>query len=101
MPALPVSDWSVAKIYPRFLNPIGPSWRQRRRLEAMCAARGEDIWRNAEYNALVDCWYTMLGADPGLAGDACRFYLLQASPASNLKTLKPLLPAAGEPSLKP
>eukprot|EP00959_Pyramimonas_sp_CCMP1952_P015123 320070-Pyramimonas_sp.AAC.2 len=24
IPALPVSDWSVVRIYPRFLCPIGP-----------------------------------------------------------------------------
>jgi hypothetical protein len=51
-----------------------------KRAQAVCAHQGEaEFWRSAKYVAVEDCWMTMLGADPGLAGDACRFYLLQVT----------------------
>eukprot|EP00959_Pyramimonas_sp_CCMP1952_P407710 8544722-Pyramimonas_sp.AAC.1 len=34
MPALPASDWSGVRIYPRFLRPIGPSQGRAKGVEA-------------------------------------------------------------------
>eukprot|EP00959_Pyramimonas_sp_CCMP1952_P146669 3069923-Pyramimonas_sp.AAC.1 len=42
----PVSDWSVMRIYPRFLRPIGPSG------ENSCAADGRRLGRLAIYGPL-------------------------------------------------
>jgi hypothetical protein len=44
--------------------------------------KGEPPHKSKQWMVLADCWSCALTADPGLAADATRFYLLQASSSS-------------------